>query len=58
MPTLTKEFIGYVFTSQDPGKKKVAHSADFIEGILMKGEMACRDTLRVKKTHRDGETAT
>lgn len=40
--TLIKDFIRHVlgsFASHDPGKERVAHSADLIEDILMKEDM-------------------
>lgn len=61
MSILIKKFIRHIlgsFTSQDPGKKKVAHWTDFIEDILMKEDKTYRGMGRVNKTHKNGETPT
>lgn len=61
MSIFIKKFISHIlgsFTSQDPGKKKVAHWADFIEEILTKEDKTYRGMSRVNKTHKNGQAPT
>lgn len=58
--TLTKGSIRSLlvsFTSDDLGMEMVAHSKELIEGILMEGDVACRDMDKVKETHKEGKAA-